>query len=300
VYLGSDDGLYCWNGGVLQAVPLPQAETSVAPDWPKWPQPYWTDGELCRYESCSRIEIADPFPGTRAPAGRFYEIEKRDHDRAFWLIEEMPDGQRREYQFRPPFWYGPHVLFPDYEGNIWAAGTCHLYRFDGEQVSTLVATEHEHFFNDHIYSFTADPRGNVWIGTERGLALYRDGEFVPPPREISGTIFALTHDARHDQLIVSTPSGGLYVYSDDEWRGYEIPRHLSGVHHRLIRSVTVAEDGTLWLATNSGAMRCSVDMRQWVIYGDEFTEGVILGEDGRVFVNGQLPYVLVPRDAAGE
>ena len=140
-----------------------------------------------------KIEIVRPFAGKRAPRGRFYDIVERGRD--FWLTEETDDGQVNEYQFQPPFRYGPHVLLVDYSGNVWAAGVHYLYRFDGEAVTTYTSRSSQCFDDDHIYSLSADPDGSLWIGTEGGLFLFRNGGFVEPPKKIHRTVFAMAYDA---------------------------------------------------------------------------------------------------------
>ena len=53
-------------------------------------------------------------------------------------------------------------------------------------------------------------------------------------------------------------------------------------------------DGTLWLATNAGAVSFSPEDRRWVKYGHEFTDGIVLADNGGIYVNAHPSYVLRP------
>lgn len=288
IFLGADDGMYFFDGRSWSRIRRDICdEVTTAPNWPAWPRSYGDSCPLYRYEHARRIEVCD-FPGERVTSGMTYEIIERE--REFWLLEELPDGRQVEYQFQPPFRYGPHVLFMDYEGYVWAAGTHYLYRFDGSSITTLTAEDHEYFSNDHIYGFAADPHGNVWIGAGGGLALFRDGEFVPPPG-CKGALY-VHYDRLRDRLIVSTSWNGFHIQCQNECRHFRLPYDYNGRHDQMVRSISVAEDGTIWLATNGGAVSFSEASRRWVKYGNEFTRGIILDDPDCVYVDANPRYVL--------
>lgn len=291
VFLGADEGLYVleemkeWRRLKQEA-----AELDVAPPpWPTWPQPYCAPSPLFRYLTARSIEVVSRSM-TSPTSGIRYEISERKSE--FWLVETRSDGTRQEYQFQPPFRYGPHVLFMDYEGFVWAAGTHFLYRFDGSQISTFTSENTDHFGNDHIYSFATDPLGNVWIGTEGGLHLFRQDAFVPQTQLFNGTSFALCYDSDRERLIASSAWDGFFIHREAEWQHHRLPFTSNGRHDQMVRSISVSQDGALWLATNGGLVRFSEADRQWAKFGNEFTEGVLFTDSGDAQVNAHPKYFL--------
>lgn len=296
VYLGTKAGLHKFDGESWKPIQSRQAgQAEYVPSWPAWPvRSSWHDGALYKRISATKIEINKPFPGKKQPRGRFYEILKRNRD--YFLIEVTEDGQVYEYKFQPPFYYYPHALFVDYDGHIWATGTHYVYFFDGKLIKTYTRRNTQHMPNDHIYSFAPDAHGNVWIGTEGSLCLFRDGFSVEPPKSIPGTIFAMVYDSVRDRLIVSSSWRGFYIRdAEGMWKHYRIPYHGHSNHDQMVRSVTIDKEGTLWLATNSGLVSFSQKERKWIKYGNEFTEGVVLGNDNRVYVQSSADYVLIDK-----
>lgn len=286
LFLAAAEGLYIFDGKSWSRVDIRRdPEERPAMSWPKWPQPYFSAENLYQYDGAERIVIIDPFRNGRSTKGHAYEIRKKDRD--FVLVEKEADGSLHEYAFQKPYWYGPSVLFLDYAGDVWAAGTCYLYRFDGASIETIVAKDHMWLGHDHIYSFCPLPDGSVWIGTERGLAVYRHGGFVEPSLKTNATCMAIAYDSERDRLVISESWRGIRILEEGTWRAIGVP--FQGCN--MVRSINIDEEGIIWLATNGGLVSLDESAKRWIQYDRQFTEGVVL-KGREIFVNTKLPYSL--------
>jgi len=163
-----------------------------------------------------------------------------------------------------------HILYEDRAGNLWVSvwrqgvfvigehGTRHLSTADGLP-SPWVFTIHE------------DERGQVWLGTSDGLALWRDGKIISlahfggPLRE---TICQLLEDDSHQFWLATTK--GLISVSRDALEalaagGTRVPQfHVYGLADGL-RSAELsggntaagirAPDGLMWFPSMRGIVR---------------------------------------------
>lgn len=299
VYLGSEQGLYKYDGRRWSLVRGPK--TSGQPQVPDWARrrsrrcANWHDGALFTRLSDRKIKIVEPFPGDNAPRGVVYEIVKKGLG-IYILVETLADGSVCEYPFKGPFRYEPDVLFADYHGRIWASGTHYVYLFDGEGMKTYTSKNTDHFDNDHIYSWAADKQGRVWIGTAGGLFLHQDGQFVAQPMKIPGTVFAMAYDSVRDELFVSSTSNGLDSKdANGAWARWRIPFQGHGWHDKMIRSIAIDREGTVWLATNAGLVSFSRTDNRWIKYGNGFTQSIYLMKDG-VYVLSFPAFVLSKKE----
>lgn len=104
--------------------------------------------------------------------------------------------------------YNPNYVVSlevDRSGQIWA-GTWGggLSRFDGTQWTTY--TTAEGLPGNHVFMLHKDPRGQLWIGTNKGLALWQNGKF-----KVMTTADGLFADNVFSMAI--TPDGGKWIGS---------------------------------------------------------------------------------------
>lgn len=104
--------------------------------------------------------------------------------------------------------YNPNyiiALVVDNKGQVWA-GTWGggLSRYDGKSWKTY--TTAEGLPGNHVFMLHADLDGQIWIGTDKGLALWQDGKFkVLTSKDglLADNVFAMT----------TTPDGGKWIGS---------------------------------------------------------------------------------------
>ena len=299
IYLGTEDGLYKYNGKKWKLLKIEFEKYEEAfSDWP-WASSFneeSTNIELCKRldtENVDKIEVADPFPGKRKPKGKYYEIIEKAWNNSSWLREIQENGDVNEYKFLPPFYATPDDLFVDYNGNIWAIGTHYLYFFDGENMKTYSAKNTKNFTNDHIYSFAAEPDGSVWVGTEGGLFVFKDGKCERPSKRISGTIFSMIYDAVGKRLFVSSTHSGTFIKEGERWSEFKTPYDKDGGYYKdFARCFYIEGDGTIWMATNSGLRSYSEKNKRWIRFSSELNETVTV-KNSIVYVSEYHPsYIL--------
>jgi signal transduction histidine kinase/ligand-binding sensor domain-containing protein/CheY-like chemotaxis protein/HPt (histidine-containing phosphotransfer) domain-containing protein len=163
-----------------------------------------------------------------------------------------------------------HLIYEDRAGNLWVAtqtqglfvidahGTRHLGMADGLP-------------NDWVLAIHEDDRGDIWLGTTDGLALWRDGKVISLTRSggpLRQTIMQLLEDDAH-QFWLTTNNSLVSVSRDDldalAAGGTRAPElHIYGLADGLRTAEfdggnTAAgfrsQDGMLWFPTIRGIVR---------------------------------------------
>ncbi|MCP4220031.1 MAG: helix-turn-helix domain-containing protein [bacterium] len=120
----------------------------------------------------------------------------------------------------------------------------------------LVQTDAANFFVDcEILSMCPTPRHNLWIGTEKGLYIYRQGKIEtvgPKGHPILGSpIRALMLDSA-GWLWIGTEGEGVFKYSRTTGRIQIIPTPAYIGRH--IRCFLETNDGNTWIGTITGGL----------------------------------------------
>jgi sugar lactone lactonase YvrE len=171
-----------------------------------------------------------------------------------------------------------------------------------------------------VVSLCEDLQGNIWVGTEdEGVWRYdpheedkakRWTQFTRrstggPPEEHGPTLttgtpaenalgddyaYALACD-RLGRIWVGHLNHGVSVYNGEAWRNYDV---LSGpLGERVFDIATCPTDGDVWIATDAGLTRYSVDNDEWsyITRADGLPEDQIqclaFAEDGTIYVGTQ-------------
>jgi len=144
-------------------------------------------------------------------------------------------------------------IFQGPEGSIDLATNRHgLLRFSSGKWRRIFHPERPAANN--VYAIHQDRQGRIWVGTEAGLFIVRNGRFVEPVED------ALTTE-RPVYLIVEDLRGRLWFGTDNgviRWDGPDRPHRVyttrSGLAGQEInRSAGVVDsEGRLWIGTNSG------------------------------------------------
>jgi len=115
-----------------------------------------------------------------------------------------------------------------------------------------------------------EQRGDVWVGTERGLALLRDGAFSTFTRSdglVYPVISSLTLCERTGDLWIGT-LGGLSRFSAGRFDNFN--QLNSGLINDVVYAVEVI-DGVVWAATASGVSLYDPERKDWQQFDHENT-----------------------------
>jgi ligand-binding sensor domain-containing protein/two-component sensor histidine kinase len=141
-----------------------------------------------------------------------------------------------------------HAILQTRDGYIWLATEGGLVRFDGVQFVTYDKQAPAHLPSATINSLFEDREGNLWIGTDDGLIRRRGSQFVTLSTANglpSNTIWSTFQD-RNGMLWVVTPDG-LARYRNGSFEAFPAANGITNP-----KSVVEAEDGSLWIGTNTG------------------------------------------------
>lgn len=175
-----------------------------------------------------------------------------------------------------------HAVLQTHDGYIWFATESGLVRFDGEQFAVFDKQNTPGLGSDLIYSLYEDRAGTLWIGASGGLTQFKNGAFhtftirdgLPGNtvwsiyQDRAGTLWAVTAD-------------GLASYTGGKFHAIPVPQGLSATS-RIIG----AQDGSLWVGTNSGLLHIVHGHETKVDAGAEI-QALAIDKQGRVWVATQ-------------
>lgn len=100
------------------------------------------------------------------------------------------------------------------------------------------------------YNLTTGPKGFLWIGSDKGISVYRNGVLSDfKPKQIGGIIYGLYLQNNGSVWIRNRPNGLIYRFSGESLTS---EAHVNSFHE----AVPFTETGdTLWLGTGSGLYR---------------------------------------------
>ncbi len=105
----------------------------------------------------------------------------------------------------------------------------------------------------NIHSVVADRRGQIWVGTERGLICYdAAGQRKPLPFPWYETR-ALLED-KEGAIWVGTSGGGLVRYWNEEMTAF---RKTDGLADDFVTALMQDQEGSLWIGTRNGLNQLS-------------------------------------------
>src|SRR5690606_27791618 len=194
------------------------------------------------------------------------------------------------------------ALAPARQGGVWAGtynrGVMHVGP-DPDAPLTPLAARGERLATEQVRALLEEPDGTLWIGTERGLMVWRDGQV----------------DERPFAALLELPVLALHRPGDGApWIGLQGAVARRGAGGRLVVLTPEIDipalsafdflsdpDGTLWIASDRGVLRLR-DGR-FALYGRR--EGLtgsalfrILADDiGNLWVSGNEGVTRIPRDA---
>ncbi|HXG24038.1 MAG TPA: two-component regulator propeller domain-containing protein, partial [Chthonomonadales bacterium] len=147
---------------------------------------------------------------------------------------------------------GIHVnaVRSDAAGALWIASSSGLYRFARGRVEKVPEGGIGKLLSRNVQCVAVDEAGQVWLGTDRGVNIYRAGKW----HGITGGDGLPVLDVR---CITHGPDGSVWFgtargaarLSDGKWRYYAGRRWLP---NDQVNAIAVAENGDAWIATDGG------------------------------------------------
>jgi len=174
------------------------------------------------------------------------------------------DGQTFTTYTRRDGLPGDHVLgmVGDGRGCVWLGtaepgtgsftGANGVTRYDGEQFTTFSVADG--LAGPYVGALARDRDGNLWLGTDRGVARYDGQRFAWMMEDGAPTapVLSLCIDSQR-RVWIGTERHGVYVYD-----GQEFSRYTLGERSRGGNTVMAIEEdgrGHLWFGTRAGAIR---------------------------------------------
>jgi signal transduction histidine kinase/sugar lactone lactonase YvrE len=209
-----------------------------------------SSGGLIRYDGLSVKQYTSGFVG-----GFLYEAH-RDDSGNLWIpsvnkgIQKF-DGERfTSYKSELESDNGlAKTMLINNDGNFFIGmyGTG-LIEFDGEKVVAKY-TEEDGLVGNTIWKVILDRKGNIWIGTDNGLSIFKDGKFSNfttenglPYNKIRGLTEMINGD-----IWVGTDGGGIVVFRDERPKEYfDTQSGLSGNFPQYFAQNPI--DSTIWIA----------------------------------------------------
>ena len=137
-----------------------------------------------------------------------------------------------------------YSVVEDHNGAVWVAGLG-LLKIEHGRVSRFTKT-----YNGNpvtIRSLAVDARGDLWVGDDFGLNIFRQGEFVPVPEFKDHKIDALFFD--RSGTLWGGSSQGLYRFQDGKLEHFTT---ADGLVHDKVAFITQLGDGRIWIGTMGG------------------------------------------------
>ncbi len=142
-------------------------------------------------------------------------------------------------------------LAEDTDGNIWIGADQELLILKGGHLSKF----RDWKWHSEIEVIYRDPRGHMWVGTDRdGLLEFQAGQFHQYTSEdglASNQVRGLLYD-RLGSLWISTFGQGISKYADGKFTTYTERDGLAG---NRVTAIHEDEEGALWFATREGLSR---------------------------------------------
>lgn len=137
------------------------------------------------------------------------------------------------------------------------------------EMKNFTPDENDNFLSFIIRSIYKDSKGNIWIGTDKGINRIRVNETTKAnpvfeaftlgegPKFLSHDYILQIVEAQNGTIWIGTMGGGLIRYEDKGSNDYAFTSITTndGLPNNTIKTIVEDHDGILWLASNKGLTR---------------------------------------------
>ncbi|HLP51611.1 MAG TPA: two-component regulator propeller domain-containing protein [Chitinophagales bacterium] len=139
--------------------------------------------------------------------------------------------------------------------------------------------------DNSIYAIEADSAGNIWVGTDNGLAKFDGNAWTVLDSSNSGLpvnqVRSIAFDAAN-RLWVGTLQAGLAVYDGLAWTGFNTANSL--LPDNQVRCISFDNADSAWLGTSGGVTYLGDE--GWVTY-NQFNSPLGANNVTRIFIDAQ-------------
>jgi len=223
-----------------------------------------------------RGKVAQPplQPSNVAKTGVFRVSQ--DRDGAIWFTSRLGVYRVNGNQLESPApGLGTRAFYLDRDGDLWIGtngyGLVHFRRRIVRMFTTADGLP-----VDSVMAILPSHDGKLWLGGNCGFSEY-DGEHFRIYQEKDGLlntcVWSLAEDPNHD-LWIGTYGGGMFRMHDGQFTQYSKEQ---GLADRIVLQIAVAQDGSLWVATQEGLSHMQSGHFRNYTTADGLASNLILG-----------------------
>lgn len=134
----------------------------------------------------------------------------------------------------------------------------------------LYDTNNSPLLDDNIRAIATGPDSSLWIGTESGLSMLKNGNWSTIDTLLGYQIRALAFDVS-GHAWVGTFLGGLWIETDTGWVNHTAANSL--LPDDYVRAIAFCPNGDTWVGTVGGAAHISNGT--WTIYRNANTNWIV-------------------------
>ena len=177
-------------------------------------------------------------------------------------------------------------LSEDQNHNLWmATDDAGLVCLKDRTITSVGRTEG--LPSEHVRCLLVDRRGELWVGTDKGLARYQNGKFV-----VYRTAQGLPADSI--RALSEAPDGTIWIATEGQhictWNGsqFKASKFNSIPPRGTINALLAGSDGTVWIGTTAGLIRRKGSQERLFTQADGLANDLIYcltrARDGGVWV----------------
>ncbi len=131
------------------------------------------------------------------------------------------------------------------KGVLWAGTLTGIYEIRGASIQPI-GTQSEMKIRP-AWGLASGKDGTLWIGTQDGLVLWKDGTLLPyPDRRLGKWMITSLHEDKNQNIWVGTYGGGLFRIND---HGVENFSTQNGLLQDFVISISEDREGSLWIGS---------------------------------------------------
>ncbi len=221
----------------------------------------YREGKFTGYGKKNGLSSDDPGPICEGKEGEIWlRVESS--------LVRMKSGQFTAYEMNGEMATCFKTMAFHHKGKSLWVGTCDgLFRYGEKPVKY---TAKDGLPSNYICSLYETREGDLWVGTNKGLARLENGKFVGYPivnRRSTNLVNCIAED-RSGNLWLGIQNNGIARFRDGVYTFYT---SADGLPRNDVRSIISDREGNIWVGTESGGL-CRIKEKKMFTYG--MTQGM--------------------------